>query len=295
MARGGRDMPMELIEWICRRLESDARQPFEELHMTGGEVTALKGFPAIVERLAATGLDLGVTTSGWCRAQGSWRELLHRIRFKKFYVSLDHADREANDAIRGPGSWHRAMRAVQEATAARDRLGYPEVNVISVVHRENIRVLKDLWQLLMRWGVDRWMPAHLEAAANYPALVPTQDDLEALARARARSPAFDQAIGDAFDPDHVPSSLIVTGLWPDDLAPKGCSTLGRLLLVHPNGNVYGCYGSEYSEVTLLEQVRGPDFPSFADMLAKATRSVPNTCRHCPEPVQQSNLLRSPDA
>lgn len=285
-------MALEMVEWIAQRLEKEGSHPFEEISLTGGEVTTLRTFPAIVRRLAQTGMALGVTTAGWSNRNGSWGGLLREIPFAKVGVSIDHPDPQMNDALRGKGSWERAARAVQEAVATRDRFGTPEVTVISVVHRHNIRALESLWTLLNQWRVDRWMPAHLEASARYSALAPSQADLEWLAAARNRSIGFHQSLGSAFDPRTVPDSLILSGCWPDDQAPNGCATLGRLLIVHPNGGVYGCYGSEHSEIAQVGEISGPDFPSFADLLTRAQASPPKGCASCPEPVQHSNPLRS---
>jgi|GEM_PF-4118180 len=284
-------MPIDLIEWICRRLENETNRNFDELFMTGGEVTALRGFPDIAERLSTSKLPLGVTTSGWCGAQGSWPDLLDKIPFKKFYVSFGHPDIDTNDAVRGSGSWVRAVQAIRDGVAVPDERGYPEVSVISAVHRQNIRALESLWTLLKDWRVDRWMPAYLEAAEAYSAFMPTNEDLDWLAATKERSPQFDIGLGQAFNPTQVPRSLITTGRWPKNQEPHGCDTLGRLLVVHPNGNIYGCYGSEHAELSLLGHIRGPDFPPFGDLLDKAAGSIPGGCEACPEPIQNSLSLR----
>ena len=288
--RGGRDMPLEMVEWIARRLE-DGHHPFEEISLTGGEVTTLPTFPAIARRLTQTGVALGVTTAGWANRVGSWATLLNDISIEKVCVSIDHPDPRLNDAVRGKGSWERAARAVQEAVAARDRLGYPEVTVISVIHRHNIRALESLWMLLKQWRVDRWMPAHLEASARYRALAPSQADLEWLADARVRSIGLHQALGSALDSRTVPDSLVLSGCWPEDQVPNGCAALGRLLIVHPNGGVYGCYGSEHLDIARVGEICGSDFPSFTDLLAKDEARPPEGCARCPEPIQHSNPLR----
>lgn len=289
--RGGRDMSLEMIDWIARRLECDESHPFEEISLTGGEVTTLPTFPAIAERLVQTGMALSVTTAGWSNREGSWAALLSEIPFAKVCISIDHPDPQMNDAIRGKGSWERAARAVRDAVSARDRLGHPEVTVISVIHRQNIRALESLWLLLKQWRVDRWMPAHLEASALYGTLVPSPADLKWLADARLRSDGFHQALGGTLDPQTVPDSLILSGRWPDDQVPNGCATLGRLLIVHPNGGIYGCYGSEHREIARVGEIRDPDFPPFTDLLRKAEAHLPEGCVGCPEPVQYSNPLR----
>lgn len=286
-------MPMAMIRWICARLKADGGHPFEQLHMTGGEPTILDSFQEITARLAETGLPLSITTSGWRHGQDSWKELLAEAPFKQVYLSIDHPNREANDAVRGAGSWDLAMRTLRDSIQMRDMHGYPEITVISVVHRHNIRSLQRMWAFLQELGVDRWMPAHLEATANYADLAPTPEDLEWLDAARTRDPQFGASMGEAFHPESVPRSLIVHGLWPKDQEPHGCTTLGRLLVVHPNGGIYGCYGSEHRESTLLGQITGPDFPPFMQLLATAAHSVPDFCATCPEPVQHSNPLRRP--
>nr|VFJ87807.1 MAG: Radical SAM superfamily enzyme, MoaA/NifB/PqqE/SkfB family [Candidatus Kentron sp. LFY] len=287
--RGGLDMSVELLQWICDQLQGDQNQPFEEIHLTGGEVTALEVFPEIARRLTKTGLPLGVTTSGWTRKRGSWEALLSEIPFRKFYVSLDHPDQESNDTVRGKGSWKRALRAIQDGTRIRDQFGYPEVTVISVAHHRNIRKLPKLWFFLKSLHVDRWMPAYLEATENYKNLALTDEDLDWLDSVRAHSPLFSQALGQAFNAEFVPRSLITTGEWPEDRVPKGCSTLGRLLIIHPNGDIYGCYGSEHAAVPTTGRALGK--PLSLNKLLATARAVSDVCAKCPEPLQQSNLLR----
>jgi hypothetical protein len=71
--------------------------------------------------------------------------------------------------------------------------------------------------------------------------------------------------------------------------PKPCPTLGRLLIVHPRGQAYACYASEYLELTPLANMRDTLLHRVVQRIGKARRPV-NACRSCPEPHQGSRPL-----
>ena len=124
--RGGQDMPEDLLNDYIKLLVETERHPFQEIHLTGGEISSLPNLTDIVERLQRTGLPLSATTAGWARKYGGWGELLRQIPFHKLYISLDHPNRKINDYIRGSGSWNRAVRAIEEALTSREQRGVPK-------------------------------------------------------------------------------------------------------------------------------------------------------------------------
>lgn len=290
-ARGGQDISISLIEQCKKLLTQKCRHPFQEIHFTGGEPTLHPNFIEIVEKLYETGLPLSATSAGWATQDGSWGKLLKRVPFHKTYISLDHANQNANDKIRGPGAWERATNAIREAVIVRDLIGQPEITVVSVVHRKNIDSLDLLASVLQKLGVDRWMPAHLENVNNKSELTPTTDDWARLQDNRRRAIVLDQALGTAFHPEVVPERLITHGEWPDSYTLPTCTTLGRLAIIHPNGSIYACYGSEYKEVSQIGTTDAIDQMDFNDLLLNAAKNPPSICRFCPEPIQRSQTLR----
>lgn len=284
-------MPIDLIEACSELLSLKASHPFQEIHCTGGEVSTLRDLPKILNLLSQTGLPVSVTTAGWAGRYSGWGELLSRIPLKKIYISLDHPHKEANDAIRGPGSWNRAVRAINECACMHSGDHQLETVVVSVVHRYNIRYLEALVDLLHHMGVKRWLPAYLEGVQYYPDLAPTVSDLDWLARRRRENAVLDHALGDAFSPAVAPQRLITHGEWPEQHLPPPCITLGRLAIVHPNGEIYGCYGSEYEDVARLGDASELKRLHFKELLSRAVASSPYACRRCPEPIQHSQPLR----
>lgn len=290
-ARGGRDMPTDLLEACIMMLSNRERHPFQEIHLTGGEITLHPKFSGIARRLQSTGLPLSASSSGWGAKRGGWGELLQRVAFDKLYISLDHPEEKSNDVIRGPGSWGRATRAIKEARAVRDQLGKPEIVVASVIHRHNIRNLEVLLQILRDWGVDRWLPAHLEGSSSLPQLAPSAADWAWLNKRRAENPALNIALGEAFHPTEGLRHLITHGEWPGRQPIPRCTTIGRLAIVHPNGAIYPCYGSEYWEVSPIGKADEMEKLNFRQLLKNAAANPPDACRYCPEPIQNSQPLR----
>jgi len=245
----------------------------------------------IAQQLQSTGLPLSASTAGWAAKCGGWGELLRRVKFHKLYISLDHAEKKANDLIRGPGSWDRAFRAIKEARAIREQMGKPEIIVASVIHRHNIRHLEVLVDLLRDWGVDRWLPAYLEGVRSFPQLAPTSEDLTWLRNRRAEHPTLNSTLGEAFHPAIAPPHLITQGEWPNDQPVPSCNTIGRLAIVHPNGAIYACYGSEYRELGRIGDDDDLETLNFQQLLQVAAANPPAACRYCPEPIQNSQPLR----
>lgn len=289
--RGGRDMPLTLVDTVLNSLMMPSGHPFEEIHMTGGEISTYPHLEELLRMLGIVDLPLTLTTSGRRPRRVSWGELLLHYPIQKIFLSLDDAEASTNDEIRGNGSHKIALNAIREAVQLRQTIDRPEVTVISVIHRQNVRHLRELIHLLLELDVDRWMPAHLEAVQHNPALALTSSDLRWLKAQCERDSLLQRCLGKTFDPDFVPWKLLVNGGIPVGQPTLPCSTIGRLAIVHPGGNVYPCYGSEHAQVPLLTNLVDDPYPDWHALMTSAIDSRFDVCRACPEPLQASRPLR----
>ena len=93
----------------------------KSIHISGGEPLAAKGLLAVAERIAASGIELVLYTSGWSMPQALVPEIVRL--FSSVHVSLDGATAAVHDRLRGRnGAFDRAMdtltrldRAVRQA------------------------------------------------------------------------------------------------------------------------------------------------------------------------------------
>ena len=84
--------------------------------ISGGEPLVLACLEDLADRLIAPGrMVVSVTTNGWFLARRA-QDLAGRV--DAIRVSLDAADRQTHDAIRGPGSHKRALDGIRAAVGA---------------------------------------------------------------------------------------------------------------------------------------------------------------------------------
>jgi MoaA/NifB/PqqE/SkfB family radical SAM enzyme len=117
--------PMEAAE-VERHIEDAARLGAREVYFTGGEPflhpRLLDLLAFALERLPATVLTNGTLITE--RAADGLAALAARSRYcLEVRISLDDPDREANDRLRGPGAFDRALAAIVRL----DRRGLPPI------------------------------------------------------------------------------------------------------------------------------------------------------------------------
>ena len=148
-------------------------------------------------------------------------------------ISLDGATAEVNDAVRGPGSFAMAIRALENLAEA----GFADAKISVVVTRHNVDQLDDFKALADRYGAtlritrlrpsgrgaDVWDELHPTAGAAGPAL-----------RLAGRPAASGVLTGDSF--------FHLSGLGePGALAGLNLCGAGRVVcLIDPVGDVYAC-------------------------------------------------------
>jgi MoaA/NifB/PqqE/SkfB family radical SAM enzyme len=112
--------------------------------VSGGEPLLLRDLPRLADCLAAGGLAVSVTTNGWhlSRRAAEFAGHVDAVR-----VSLDGPDLRAHDALRGKGSFTRAIAGIAASRAA----GIP-VQVQSVLMATTASRAQDTVDLAARTG-----------------------------------------------------------------------------------------------------------------------------------------------
>lgn len=112
------DLPVDLF----RRILAQGRATFGTDHaaLTGGEPTLHPEFEALIDALVDEGYTWHMISNAerFDRVIESLQKRPERLAaLTRVSISLDGADRETHDSIRGPGSWDTVMRAVTLCTA----------------------------------------------------------------------------------------------------------------------------------------------------------------------------------
>lgn len=120
-----------------------------ELKFAGGEPLMRRDVPELMEHAVERGLAVALTTNGTVLSP-ALLERLDRIGLQYITVSLEGPDAETHDAVRGPGTFQRAVQGL-ELLRAHTR---HHLNVHFTVHQGNHRRLDEVFRLAERLPVD---------------------------------------------------------------------------------------------------------------------------------------------
>jgi MoaA/NifB/PqqE/SkfB family radical SAM enzyme len=139
---------------VNRRVDEAARLGAREVYFTGGEPFLHPGILDLLahalERLPATVLTNGTLITE--RVADRLAALAARSRYSlEVRVSLDDPDREANDRVRGPGAFDRALGAI----ARLQRRGLPAILTATDLGTSGSGLYDRLRRLLLEAGVAR--------------------------------------------------------------------------------------------------------------------------------------------
>jgi SynChlorMet cassette radical SAM/SPASM protein ScmF len=130
-AARGRPVP---LEYVKKAIDEGRPLGLAHVKLTGGEPTLHPRFRELVNLIAAAGLDLAMETNGTLLDDDLAAFLRATGRFSSISVSLDGAEAEAHDALRGvPGSFRRAVAGLEALVRAGFR---PQA--ICTLHRGNV-------------------------------------------------------------------------------------------------------------------------------------------------------------
>jgi mycofactocin biosynthetic radical S-adenosylmethionine protein MftC len=148
LSSSGRRDPRELTTEECRRVVDELqRMQVFYVNIGGGEPTVRRDFWELLDY--ATTHDVGVkfSTNG-SRISAERAATLAANDYLDVQISLDGASAEVNDAVRGPGSYATALRAMEHLAAA----GMEGFKLSVVVTRHNVAQLDALEAVAARYG-----------------------------------------------------------------------------------------------------------------------------------------------
>ncbi|WP_040774178.1 mycofactocin radical SAM maturase [Nocardia pneumoniae] len=148
LSSSGRRDPRELSTEQCKALidEFERMQVFY-VNIGGGEPTVRPDFWELVDYATAHHVGVKFSTNG-VRITPEIAARLAASDYVDVQVSLDGADATVNDAVRGPGSYDMAIRALENLAAA----GFRDAKLSVVATRHNIGQLDQFRAIADRYG-----------------------------------------------------------------------------------------------------------------------------------------------
>jgi len=232
LSSSGKRDPRELSTEQCKAIidELERMQVFY-VNIGGGEPTVRPDFWELVDYATAHHVGVKFSTNG-VRITAEVAERLAASDYVDVQISLDGATAEVNDAVRGPGSFDMAIRALENLANA----GFADAKISVVVTRHNVAQLDDFKALADRYGatlrITRLRPSG-RGADVWDELHPTStQQVELYNWLVAKG---DRVLtGDSF--------FHLSGLGaPGALAGLNMCGAGRVVcLIDPIGDVYAC-------------------------------------------------------
>jgi mycofactocin radical SAM maturase len=232
LSSSGKRDPRELSTQQCKDVidELERMQVFY-VNIGGGEPTVRSDFWELVDYATEHHVGVKFSTNG-VRITAAVAEKLAASDYVDVQISLDGATAEVNDAVRGPGSFAMAVRALENLSAA----GFTDAKISVVVTRHNVSQLDEFKALADRYGatlrITRLRPSG-RGADVWDELHPTAaQQVQLYDWLVARGEGI--LTGDSF--------FHLSGLGaPGALAGLNLCGAGRVVcLIDPIGDVYAC-------------------------------------------------------
>ena len=148
LSSSGRRDPRELKTEECMALVDEfERMQIFYVNIGGGEPTVRRDFWELLDYATAHHVGVKFSTNG-SRITRAVARRLAASDYVDIQISVDGATAAVNDAVRGPGSYATALRAMEELTAA----GFGPFKVSVVVTRQNAEQLDAFKALADRFG-----------------------------------------------------------------------------------------------------------------------------------------------
>lgn len=267
LSSSGKRDPRELSTNACKAIidELERMQVFY-VNIGGGEPTVRQDFWDLVEYATAHHVGVKFSTNG-VRITPEVADRLARNDYVDVQISLDGATAQVNDAVRGPGSFAMAIRALENLAAA----GMSNAKISVVATRQNIDQLDEFASLASRYGailrITRLRPSG-RGADVWDDLHPTADQQVQL---------YDWLVAKGERVLTGDSFFHLSGLGaPGALAGLNMCGAGRVVcLIDPIGDVYACpfaihdrflagnilsdggFGQVWRDAPLFQELRGP--------------------------------------
>ena len=256
LSSSGKRDPRELSTQQCKDIidELERMQVFY-VNIGGGEPTVRSDFWELVDYATEHHVGVKFSTNG-VRIDKKVAAKLAASDYVDVQISLDGATAEVNDAVRGPGSFAMAVRALENLKEA----GFKDAKISVVVTRHNIDQLDDFKALADNYGatlrITRLRPSG-RGADVWDDLHPTADQQVQLYNWLV---AHGERVltGDSF--------FHLSGLGePGALAGLNLCGAGRVVcLIDPVGDVYACPFAIHDKFLAGNVLTGagPDAPGF---------------------------------
>jgi mycofactocin radical SAM maturase len=148
LSSSGRRDPRELTTAECKAvIDTLERMQVFYVNIGGGEPTVRPDFWELVEYATAHRVGVKFSTNG-VKIDAAAARMLAASDYVDVQVSLDGATAEVNDAVRGPGSYATAIRAMENLRDA----GFRGFKLSVVMTRQNIPQLDDFKAIADRYG-----------------------------------------------------------------------------------------------------------------------------------------------
>lgn len=148
LSSSGKRDPRELSTQQCKDIidELERMQVFY-VNIGGGEPTVRSDFWELVDYATAHHVGVKFSTNG-VRITPEVAAKLAASDYVDVQISLDGANAEVNDAVRGKGSFDMAVRALENLSNA----GFTDAKISVVVTRQNVDQLDEFAALAARYG-----------------------------------------------------------------------------------------------------------------------------------------------
>ncbi|MET0454963.1 MAG: mycofactocin radical SAM maturase [Mycobacterium sp.] len=148
LSSSGKRDPRELSTQQCKDVidELERMQVFY-VNIGGGEPTVRSDFWELVDYATEHHVGVKFSTNG-VRITPEVAEKLAASDYVDVQISLDGATAEVNDAVRGPGSFAMAVRALENLSAA----GFQDAKISVVMTRHNVDQLDEFKALADQYG-----------------------------------------------------------------------------------------------------------------------------------------------
>jgi mycofactocin radical SAM maturase len=230
LSSSGRRDPRELTTAECFGVidELQVMQVFY-VNIGGGEPTVRRDFWEILDYATAHDVGVKFSTNG-SRITEQAAARVAANDYIDVQISLDGASADVNDAIRGPGSFQTAIRALERLAEA----GAPSFKISVVITRENMDQLDDFEALADQFGAQlrltRLRPSG-RGADVWDRLHPTQSQQRRL---------YDWLL-ERGDKVLTGDSFFHLAAYGQPLAGLNMCGAGRVVcLIDPVGDVYAC-------------------------------------------------------
>lgn len=148
LSSSGKRDPRELSTEQCKAIIDELqRMQVFYVNIGGGEPTVRSDFWELVDYATEHQVGVKFSTNG-VRIDKKVAARLAASDYVDVQISLDGATAEVNDAVRGPGSFAMAVRALENLSEA----GFRDAKISVVVTRQNVDQLDEFKALADRYG-----------------------------------------------------------------------------------------------------------------------------------------------